>query len=124
MTQAYLFAKALEHYKVIFVGEQADDLARLCHCLSAQDWRDAAELAESLVGHRPRTLIIMRPRFTIPLMGGLALNPELQTDENDDQSHLDTLLQDALAGDAIGSANHDGADWIDDVERLLNTEDH
>ncbi len=137
--QAYLFAKALEHYKVIFVGEQADDLARLCHCLSARDWRDGAELAESLVGHRPRTLIVSRPRFTIPLLGGPTLSDLDEdladsdpvdavvagVDDNDSStSNMDALLQDMLRGvDGRTDPDQDGADWIDDVERLFNTKD-
>ena len=128
--QAYLFAKALEHYRVIFVGEHADELAQLCHCFSAHDWRDAAELAESLVGHRPRVLMVSRPSFTIPLMGGMAMNLQ-EDDEDRGQSNerkvdvVDVLMQDVLTDEADRDlADLDGADWIDDVERLFNTEDH
>ena len=143
--QAYLFSKAQEHYRVILVGEQSEDLARLCHCLSARDLRDGAELAESLVGHRPRAVIVSRPSFIVPLMGGLAVgfHDEDALDDADgayagilgdnDRHPVDDLLEDVLidaagnittpAGPPTQTDEHDAADWIDDVERLLNTDD-
>ena len=65
--RAYLLAKAMAHYRVMVVGHDMDDLARTNYMLSAQDMREAADLAETLTGHRPHALSIARASYTLPV---------------------------------------------------------
>jgi hypothetical protein len=94
--RAYLLAKAMSHYRVMVVGDDMDDLARASALLSARNLREAADLAESLAGRRPRALSIARAAYTRPVFSAR------YSDETE----------------RIGSLGE--IDWLDNVELLLN----
>jgi lactate racemase len=58
--RAYMLAQTVvaQKYRVIVVGEDCAGLARSCGMISAHDMLEAASLAETLIGRRPRVLIM------------------------------------------------------------------
>lgn len=127
--QAYQLAQTIAQHRVMVVGKDIDDLARACHMLPARNWQEALDLTESLVGHRPRVLVVVRPEYTLPLF-----DARVRVAADHDIEWLNGVDVDV---DVDGDANWGEAsrsrvgkrgrlveeDWIDDVERLLNIAD-
>ena len=91
--RAYLLSKAMEHYRVMVVGQDMDDLARACNVLSARDLREAADLAETLAGRRPHALSISRANYTLPVFNGRMAERLDKLDERDasDEFEIDWI---------------------------------
>ena len=68
--RAYLLAHVMQRHRVIAAGAHRESLARASHFISAPNVRDAAELAESFAGRRPRSLIARDATRLIPTYSG------------------------------------------------------
>lgn len=64
--RAYLLARVMQRHHVIAAGSHREHLARASHFLSSPNMRDASELAESFVDHRPRALIVRNASRSVP----------------------------------------------------------
>jgi hypothetical protein len=67
--RAYMLARVMQRYHIIAAGRQ-EQLARDLHFVPAASVREAAELAESLVGRRPHALVVQNALRTIPSFSG------------------------------------------------------
>lgn len=63
--RAYLLAHVLQRNPIIAVGLRESDQAR--HVISVRNISEAAELAETFIGHRPRTLFLSRALSAVPV---------------------------------------------------------
>ena len=63
--RAYLLAHVLQRNPIIAVGLRESDQAR--HVISVRNISEAAELAETFIGHRPRTLFLPRALSAVPV---------------------------------------------------------
>lgn len=84
-SRAYLFAHALQQHPIIAVSAAGARTTR--HVIPARDIHEAAELAETMLGRRPHTLVLARALSSLPVASRFA-QPE-STD-----ALLDDLLDD------------------------------
>lgn len=70
--RAYLLAHVMQRHHIIAAGPQREQLARTSHFLSSPNVQDAAELAESFTGSRPRALIVRNAQHSVPAFTGLS----------------------------------------------------
>jgi hypothetical protein len=84
-SRAYLLAHALQQHPIIAVSADGARTAR--HLIPARDITEAAELAETLLGRRPHTLVLSRALSSLPVASRFA-----QPESADDL--LDGLLDD------------------------------
>ncbi len=83
--RAYLLAHVLQRNPIIAVGLRQSDQAR--HVISVRNITEAAELAETFIGHRPRTLFLPRALSAVPV------NTRTAASDADD-ALVDELLRD------------------------------
>jgi hypothetical protein len=77
--RAYLLAHVMQRHHLIAAGRQ-EQLARDSHFVPASSVREAAELAESFAGRRPRALIVRNPLRTSPTFSGRLDNADPEDD--------------------------------------------
>jgi hypothetical protein len=63
-SDAYLLAHVMQRHPIIAVGLGADDSPR--HVLGVKNMNEAVELAETILGHKPRVMILKRALSAIP----------------------------------------------------------
>lgn len=130
--QAYLLAQVMQHYRVMIVGEDCEKLAQACHFVAVRDMNEAVDLAETLLGPKPRTLVLPNARQSVPVFSpSLARRVARKTPSKqdfDDNQFRDLFDEDGNAGDSDGTArlsNLPTINWLDDidVERILDAND-
>jgi nickel-dependent lactate racemase len=83
--RAYMFAQTLiaQNYHVIAVGADCLEQARDCGLIAARDMLEAASLAETIVGKKPRVLMLPHAAHLIPMHRWVYTPDDGNEDEND-----------------------------------------
>jgi nickel-dependent lactate racemase len=92
--RAYMLAQTIigQKYHVIAVGADCVDLARDCGLIGAHNMLEAASLAETLVGKRPRVLMLPHAAHFIPV--GRRWHPEVGEESNGEDIYIQPIISD------------------------------
>jgi len=128
--QAYLLAQVMQHYRVMIVGEDCEKLAQACHFVAVRDMNEAVDLAETLLGPKPRTLVLPNARQAVPVFSP-SLARRAAGHVPSKQNFGDNQFNDLFDGDDDASdgnarlSNLPTINWLDDidVERILDAND-
>lgn len=91
--RAYLLAHVMQRHHIIAAGPQREQLVRTSHFVSSPSVRDAAELAESFAGKRPRALVVHTQGWAVPTFSGgtWRVNPITDDVDRRDPNDLNDL---------------------------------
>ncbi|HEY3341209.1 MAG TPA: hypothetical protein VGK81_04285, partial [Anaerolineae bacterium] len=92
--RAYMLAQTImgQKYHVIVVGSDCVDLARDCGLIGAHNMLEAASLAETIVGKRPRVLMLPHAAHFIPISS--RWHPEINTENDGDDIYIQPIISD------------------------------
>jgi nickel-dependent lactate racemase len=92
--RAYMLAQTIigQKYHVIVVGSDCVDLARDCGLIAAHNMLEAASLAETLVGKRPRVLMLPHAAHFIPI--GNRWHPEADEESDGEDIYIQPIISD------------------------------
>jgi nickel-dependent lactate racemase len=92
--RAYMLAQTIigQKYHVIVVGTDCVDLARDCGLIGAHNMLEAASLAETIVGKRPRVLMLPHAAHFIPI--GNRWRPDISAENDGDDIYIQPIISD------------------------------
>ena len=92
--RAYMLAQTIigQKYHVIVVGSDCVDLARDCGLIAAHNMLEAASLAETIVGKRPRVLMLPHAAHLIPV--GNRWHPDMNEENDGEDIYIQPIISD------------------------------